>query len=101
MLSHFPFTGDGDPSLRILRISHSFCSQITVTNVYGWTAVAIVILTILYVFGRSFFDLTVSLFTGVYQVSSKIIFSIGHVTFSRPIPHITSRPTISFDLYTA
>lgn len=49
--------------------------QDRVTLIYGWTAVAIVIVTVLYVFSRTFVELLKSLFTGVYQVSSKLFFS--------------------------
>jgi hypothetical protein len=51
----------------------TFFQQVRVTNIYGWTAVAIVIATILYVFGRSFLDLAKSLVTGVYQVRLKMM----------------------------
>jgi len=42
-------------------------SQELITYVYGWTAVAVVAVIVVYLFGRSAVDLAKSIFTGVYQ----------------------------------
>lgn len=45
--------------------------QANITAVYGWTSVLIVSVLVIYLFGRSAFDLARSIFTGVYQVRRK------------------------------
>jgi hypothetical protein len=60
-------------------------SQETVTTIYGWTAVAIVAATVIYLFGKAAIDLVMSLFTGVYQpegASQHIDFSSNEEIFA-------------------
>eukprot|EP00529_Nitzschia_sp_RCC80_P003922 CAMPEP_0113487328 /NCGR_PEP_ID=MMETSP0014_2-20120614/25452_1 /TAXON_ID=2857 /ORGANISM="Nitzschia sp." /LENGTH=1050 /DNA_ID=CAMNT_0000381021 /DNA_START=457 /DNA_END=3609 /DNA_ORIENTATION=- /assembly_acc=CAM_ASM_000159 len=53
-------------------------NQDRVTTIYGWTAVAIVIGTVIFLFGRGMIDLVMSLFTGVYHPEGES----QHIDFS-------------------